>query len=168
MKVILYMQITANGFIAKPDDNTDWISSEDWANYNTTVQKTGAVIIGRKTYELIAKQTGFDDLEKVKVVVVSHNDFETVIENHLKASTPQQALELLKDCSEVIVGGGGTLNSSFMKAGLVDGIYLDVEPVIFGKGIPVFAPEDFECELELLETRNITKNSIQLHYGVKK
>jgi riboflavin biosynthesis pyrimidine reductase len=30
MKVILYMAITANGIIAKADDDTSWISKEEW------------------------------------------------------------------------------------------------------------------------------------------
>lgn len=32
--------------------------------------------------------------------------------------------------------------------------------------IPVFAPEDFEYELELLEVKNLNKNTVQLNYKV--
>lgn len=55
-----------------------------------------------------------------------------------------------------------------MKEGLIDEIFLDVEPVVFRKGIKLFADADFEAKLELLETRNFSNNEVQLHYKVLK
>lgn len=55
-----------------------------------------------------------------------------------------------------------------MKEDLIDEIYLDVEPLVFGKGIPIFREADFEYELELMEIKKLNKNTIQLHYRVKK
>jgi len=78
------------------------------------------------------------------------------------------ALDILKDADEVVVAGGGKLNASFLKEGLVDEIYLDVEPIAFGKGIKLFDDEDFEVNLELIEVNKISQNEIQLHYKVKK
>ena len=69
---------------------------------------------------------------------------------------------------KILVGGGGKINSSFMKEGLVDEIIIQIEPLIFGKGIKLFADEDFEAKLKLLETKMLSKNEIQLHYKVKK
>ena len=54
-----------------------------------------------------------------------------------------------------------------MRERLINEIYLDVEPLIFGEGIQVIAPSEFEYELELLEVKNLNKNTIQLHYIVK-
>lgn len=55
-----------------------------------------------------------------------------------------------------------------MKEGLVDEIYLDIEPIVLGKGIQLFEDADFESKLELLETRKFSNNEIQLHYKVLK
>ena len=66
------------------------------------------------------------------------------------------------------LAGGGQLNTSFVKENLIDEIYLDVEPLVFGKGIRVFAEGDFELELELLETKKLNPNTVQLHYKVLK
>jgi dihydrofolate reductase len=51
---------------------------------------------------------------------------------------------------------------------LVDEIYLDIEPIAFGSGIPLFRDKDFECKLKLLGQKNISDNEIQLHYAVLK
>lgn len=57
---------------------------------------------------------------------------------------------------------------AFMKEGLINEIYLDVEPLIFGKGIKLFADSDFEYNLELLEVNKLNENTVQLHYKVIK
>lgn len=67
-----------------------------------------------------------------------------------------------------MVCGGGKLNAAFMKENLIDEIYLDVEPVVHGKGIRLFADADFEAKLKLLGTNKFSKNEIQMHYRVIK
>lgn len=62
----------------------------------------------------------------------------------------------------------GHVNSLFMKEGLIDEIYLDVEPIIFGKGIPLFTSEDFEYNFQMLDFKKLNENTIQLHYKVLK
>ena len=39
MKVILYMAITANGMIGKPDGNSDFTSEADGESFNAICQK---------------------------------------------------------------------------------------------------------------------------------
>ena len=73
-----------------------------------------------------------------------------------------------KGFTSALVGGGGKLNASFMKENLVDEIYLDVEPVVLGKGVKLFDDGEFEKSLELLVIKKISKDEIQLHYKVKK
>ena len=61
---------------------------------------------------------------------------------------------------------GGKLATSFLKEGLVNEIYLNVEPIVFGKGIPIFTNENFEKNLELLQVKKFSKNEVRLHYMV--
>ncbi len=37
----------------------------------------------------------------------------------------------------VLVIGGGTINSKFVKEGLIDEIIFDIHPIILGDGVPV-------------------------------
>ena len=154
--------------IAKSDDDTSWISKEEWSSYSLAVRSAGCLIVGSRTYNIFTKQPEFSELSNVKFVVVSEDNFETLAPNHLIAHSPKEALELLKDFKEVIVAGGGILNASFLAENLVDDIYLDIEPIILGEGIPVFKDKNFERNLRLIGQNKITDNEIQLHFEVLK
>ena len=87
----------------------------------------------------------------------------------LNKEQPEEAIKHLETLGfqEALVLGGSKINSSFMKNGLVDEIYLDVHAHILGQGIPLFAPADFEYKLELLEIKKLSEQTLQLHYKVK-
>ena len=165
MKVVLYMAITANGYIAKENNETPW-SDEEWKIFSEKVKEIKNLVIGRKTFEIMEQGEEFQKIGNPFTVIVS-----THKENNSNCvNSPEQAIDLLKEkgFSKILVAGGGMLNSSFMQKGLVDEIYLDVEPFLFGKGIKLFAENDFETKLELLETKQLSKNVIQLHYKILK
>lgn len=82
-------------------------------------------------------------------------------------NSPGQAVDLLrKNFKQALVAGGGTLNAAFMEQGLIDEIYLDVEPTALGDGIKLFSGETFDVKLELLGVKHLSKNELQLHYQV--
>ncbi len=162
------MAISLNGMIAKSDDDTNWISKEEWDSYSLAVRTAGNLIVGHRTYNILTKQPEFSEFKDVKLVVVAQEDFETLSPNHLVAHSPKEALELLNDFEQVIVAGGGVLNASFVEENLIDEIYIDVEPIILGKGISLFWNKDFERNLKLIGQKKITDNEIQLHYEIKK
>lgn len=171
IKVILYMAISVNGMVAKLDDDTSWTSEEDWKSFNSVGKKVGNIIMGRRTFEIMREDNQFP-VEDLFNVVVTHQDVKN--EWGEKAlftpNSPEWILTKLEEMGfkEAFIGGGGGINSLFLKSGLVDEIYLDVEPVVFGKGIPLFAPEEFEYQLELLDSRKLNNNTIQLHYRVNR
>ena len=154
--------------IAKSDDDTSWISKEEWDSYSLAVRTAGNLIVGHRTYNILTKQPEFSEFKDVKLVVVAQEDFQTLSQNHLVAHSPKEALKLLSDFEQVIVAGGGALNASFLEESLVDEIYLDIEPIILSKGIPLFRDKDFERNLKLVGQKKISDNEIQLHYEVLK
>ena len=139
-------------------------------NGTFTVQfrQSANMIIGHRTYDILTKQPEFAELENVKIAVVSHKNFQTLNKKHFVAKSPQEALNIFTDCKEVVVAGGSILNAGFMREKLIDELYLDIEPLLVGKGIPLFAQEDFEARLELIEVKKLTKNELQLHCKVVK
>jgi len=164
------MAMSLNGMIAKTNDNTSWITPEEWNSYSSTVRKAGALIVGRRTYNILTKQPEFKEFKNVKLVVVSKKQNpELVNDSHLIAESPEKALELLKDFKEIIVAGGGILDNSFIEKNLVDEVYIDIEPIILTKGIPLFAGEKIiEINLKLIGQKKISENEIQLHYKIIK
>lgn len=168
MKVILYMAISLNGMIAKSDDDTSWISKEEWDSYSLAVRTAGNLIVGHRTYGILTKQPEFSEFKDVKLIVVAHEDFQTLSPNHTVTHSPKEALKLLSNFDHIVIAGGGALNASFLEEKLVDEIYLDIEPIILGQGIPLFRGKDLECNLKLVGQKKISDNEIQLHYEVLK
>lgn len=171
MKTILYMATTINGLIAKHDDTAEFLTEAEAASYVAAVKGAGAAVVGRRTYEVLSEQPEFEEFTNagVRMVVLSQkDDIKLKSETHAIAHSPKEALEVLKDCNEVVVAGGGKVNAAFMEAGLIDEIYLDIEPAVLGKGIPFFDGEDFEASLQLLDQKMLSPHEIQLHYRVVK
>lgn len=174
MKVVLYMAISVNGYIAKENDDTSWVSETEWKGYSDMIKKAGNMIIGRRTYEIMLRNDEFNksELTKIKTVVIS-NDASLPIHNSkfvFIAKSSKEAIDILRKqgFKTIMICGGGELNSSFIKENLMDEIYLDIEPIVFGSGIKLFSDSIFESRLELLETKKISDNEIQLHYKVQK
>jgi len=168
MKVILYMATTVNGYISKENNETPW-SEEEWLSFSKFVKDTKNIIVGKNTYEIMIESNEFKKIGNPFTVIVSKKDF-VHNSNFAIAKSPKEALKILKEkhFAKALVAGGGMLNSSFMKEKLIDEIYLDVEPLVFGKGIKLFSDNNFEAKLELIKTKKLSKNTIQLHYRIKK
>jgi dihydrofolate reductase len=168
MQVMLYMATTVNGYIAKENNETPW-SDDEWQSFSQFVKEIGNIIVGKNTYEIMKEEDEFNKIGNPFTIVVSKEDF-IHNSNFAIAKSPKEALKILKEknFSKAIVAGGGMLNSSFMKEHLIDEIYLDVEPLVFGKGIKLFSDNDFDAKFELTETKKLSKNTIQLHYKVLK
>lgn len=163
------MAISVNGMIAKSDDNTSWITPEEWRSYSLFVRKAGNLIVGRRTYEILTKQPEFAEFKDIKLVVVSKKqDINLVSRKHLIAESPKKALTFLKNFKRIVVAGGGTLNNSFLEENLIDEIYLDVEPIIITTGIPLFKGKEFVKNLKFINQQKISENEIQLHYTIVK
>lgn len=172
MKVILSMAMTANGIIATEKDDTSFVSETEWKHFLQMAQKIGNMIIGRRTYEVMNKKGEFEGLERVTILVMSHEPrTESSYPNvHFSTKSPAELLKQLeaRGFESVLVAGGGKVNAAFMKAGLVDEVYLSIEPVVMGKGIRLFFEEDFTHSLELVGVSKLSQNEIRLHYRVKK
>ncbi len=171
MKVILYMAITPNGMIATKDDDTSWVTETEWKSFSDMIKEHRNMIIGRRTYEVMLKNNEFNrsNLNNIKTVVLTSKSLK--VHNPklvFTAKKPHDALDMLKGFSTIMVCGGGGLNSSFMGEKLVDEIYLDIEPLVLGKGIKLFEDADFTAELELVGTKRLSDNEIQLHYKIKR
>jgi dihydrofolate reductase len=163
------MATTINGLIAKENDDTSFVTKRDWKSFLELVKKQGHVVIGRRTYEVTSPE---EFVKSSLYVIMTHK-------KSLKKKTPKviftnkspkNIIKMLGNMGfkKVLIAGGGKLNSAFMKEKLIDEIYLDIEPTIFGKGIKLFAEEDFEAKLKLIGTKKLSPNEIQLHYKVLK
>lgn len=165
------MGVSINGYIAKTDGNSEWTSEEDLRGFFENSKKMGNIIMGANTFREALRQGYFPFPEALNIVVTHERPDNAWGEKVIFTDrAPKEILEMLveKGFGEAFLAGGSKLNSSFAKEKLIDEIYLDVEPFVFGSGISVFAQSDFEFELRLLEVTKLNADTVQLHYAIIK
>ena len=69
--------------------------------------------------------------------------------------------------TEVAICGGTTIYTMFMKSGLVETLYLTIEPKLFGKGMGIFN-DDLNTNLELVSKEVTESGTILLEYKILK
>jgi dihydrofolate reductase len=169
MKVILLMAVTVDGKIAKRADHAAmWTSKADKKLFVEETKKAGVIIMGQTTYGTIGRPLP----GRLNIVMNPKPDASLNLPNTLEF-TNTQPKELLVELEKrgfesVILGGGATINGLFLKLGLIDEVWLTVEPKIFGDGLSLFKDADADLSLELIEIKNLDKNVIQLRYRVIK
>ena len=172
MKTILYMAMTVNGKIAGADDDTRWTSQEDWDGFRAMCRKVGNAIIGKRTYDMVTKEG--TQLGDILTVVLTHDSALLLKKSPHTIFTDKPLKDVLtmlgeKGFKEALVAGGGILNAAFLKEWLIDEVYIDIEPLILGRGIPLFADADVSPRLKLLDVKSLSnRQTVQLHYKVIK
>jgi dihydrofolate reductase len=167
MKVSIYIATSANGFISNTRNAPDWLSNEYGQGLYSICEKTKAVIMGRTTYDILAPD--HLPLKNEGTTVVLTKNKQAKADNKTVTFTQNTPGEIVKMLSEkfhkeaVIIGGAMTMGQ-FMNAGLVNDIYLIVEPVMFGRGLSLLTGVTNEFKLNLLEVTKLNRNSVQLHY----
>lgn len=164
------MAISLNGYIATLDGQEDFLSSDNWNIFADHVNKIGCLIWGHKTYQQVIKWPTkyLDSLQNSTKIVLAHDPATKLDPRFILANTPEQAIRILQDrgFDKAILTGGATNNTEFAKRGLINEVFLTVDSMIIGKGIPLFKPEDFTLELKLIEMRQVTQKVIALRYSV--
>ena len=163
------MAISIDGFIAKKDGDSDWVSPVDSANFEQKIKEKGCIIVGRRTFD---RYQG--DLYPVKdvtnIVVTSNSSLKSEQDNVVYAQTPKEAIKLAqgRGHDKALLIGGGTTNGLFLKEGLIDEVFLSVHPLILGNGIKLFEGIETDLKLRFIDQKELGEGLAQLHYRVVK
>ena len=159
MHTFLIVAMTADGKIAKHTNHlASWTSKEDKKFFVERTKTAGVLIMGQTTYETIGRA-----MPGRLTIVYSKKTYEGV------ETTTKDPAELLKDLEargfgEVAICGGSTIYTMFMKAKLIDTLYITVEPLLFGEGLSIFN-EPLDVKLQLKSFKNLSYNVLLLEYG---
>ncbi len=170
MKATIFMAVSVNGFVARRDGDEDFLPLEGWVQMINFAKKYGHFIWGRKTYEAVKSWGGdfMKDIENIPIIIVSGSKKLSYSENVTVCSSPIEAIKIVKQMGKkrAFLCGGPTLNTAFIKAGLVDEIILNYNPTILANGIKLFSESDFELKLKLKEVKNLSPDIVQMRYSV--
>ena len=158
-KVILYISMSLDGYIATKDNSLDFLSiveqeGEDYG-YIDFVKSVDAVIIGRKTYEKVIEM-GYEYPHKDKDVYIVTRAAKPSIGN-FKFYTGEltQLVNSLKHQSgkNIYCDGGAEIVNELIKNDSVDEYIISVIPILLGDGIKLFKDGRPEQNLELVSAQ---------------
>ncbi|MEU1423520.1 dihydrofolate reductase family protein [Kitasatospora sp. NPDC005751] len=175
-RIIADISVSLDGFVTGPDPGPDsglgtggealhtWAFSDDPDDRRLLREATGrsgAVLLGRRLFDLVDGPRGWDDetgygaaeVGKPAFVVVTSSrpesvrlgaldwtfvttglpDAVTAARRHAEAASANSGRDL-----DVVLMGGGALIRSALDAGLVDLLSLHLAPVLLGAGTPLF------------------------------
>lgn len=144
-----------------------WRSKEDGEWFTKITKEASVMVVGSTTYKTFRVKRAPSG--RRLVIYTNHPE---AIEGEGVETTNEDPraliLRLERDGLQMVtVIGGSMINKLFLDSGMVDELYLTVEPVLFGAGVPLFSGP-VAAKLQLLDERKLNDSTLLLHYAVRK
>jgi dihydrofolate reductase len=183
-KVKLQVQVSADLYMGGPDGEMDWLHfpwSDDFSAYTQALtDSVDTIILGRRLAEGFIPawasgppgetQEAIDFMNDTPKVVISKSLTESPWDNAVVAADLVPAVTELKAGTgkDIIVYGGSTLVQDMIANGLIDDLYLFVNPTAIGTGLPVFPRTGAGRPLTRVEARPFECGVTVFHYQPKR
>jgi len=172
MKVTLAMVISIDGRITDGDNpgTMAWASPEDQDVFQQHRDTHDCIVMGRATYAAV-RPILQPTASKPRVVLTrSPQRFAQEVAPGLEfsAQDPAELLDRLErqGFRKVLLVGGSETNPRFLDAGLVDELFVTVEPLLFGSGLPFTQPLQQTRSFHLLSSQRLnSRGTLLLHYS---
>lgn len=155
MAIFFYGCITLDGFLADKNHQIDWlheIGSVEETSYDEFYSKMDILIMGRKTYDDIKDMPELDSFygNTKNYVFTNQNKENTSLFEFVSSDIIDFVSKIPKEKNIWIVGGNSLL-APLLDAQLIDKMYLQLAPVLLGKGIPLFTQKEGKQLFDLIE-----------------
>ena len=172
MTVSVFVGASLDGFIARPNDDLDFLppGGGEPHGYNEFIASIDAIVIGRKTFEKVLTFDTWPYGDK-RVVVLSSRPVDLsaagkgVVEQ--MAGPPAEIVSKLaaSGAHNLYVDGGITIQG-FLRAGLVERLIITRVPVLIGDGIPLFGALTRDLRLRHVATQHYPSGLVKSEYHV--
>lgn len=182
-RVIVGMTMSLDGFVADKRGSAGPLYPDLAAlrgtNYmNAAIEETGAVLMGRRTFEMADPNSYVGEYEfQVPIFVLTHEPPQVAPkqDEHLTFTFVTEGLESAIAQATAAAGhkvvqvvGGASLAQQLLLADLADELSVDVMPVLLGTGLRFFANARLErVQLEKLRVQEVGART-SLSFRVKK
>lgn len=143
-----------------------WTSKEDRRFFQKSLSRADAVVVGRNTYLAAA-----DRLRRRNTFVLSRRPKTATRRGMVTFVNPDKVnpAELLQKYRTVAVLGGGAVYRLMLERGLLDEMFVTVEPLIFGRGKEMFVSGTRTTKLTLISLKRLNhRGTLLLHYKITK
>ena len=165
-KVVLFIAISLDGYIASSDGTVDWLFHDADYGYTEFMASVDAVVMGRKTWE---QARTFEDVPFAgkQVIVFSRcqsraNESRILfVQGDPETMIPRIQSTIKKD---IWLLGGGNLIQQFIGSNLIDEFRIFVHPIILGQGIPLFLRQSGRTDLSFESIQSFPSGLVELKY----
>ncbi len=171
-KVVLYIAMSIDGFIAAEGDNIDFLSmvevpGEDYG-YSDFQQQVDTLIWGRRTYDKVMSfDIPFPHTDKRCIVLSRSRSGKDENVEFYGGALPDLITELTSsEGKDIYCDGGGEVVFELLSAGLIDRMIISVIPHLVGSGIRLFKEGRPEEKLKLTRSLTFPSGLVQLWYDV--
>jgi dihydrofolate reductase len=172
--VIVHIAASADGYIARPDGDLDWLTSRPapagFYGMNAFMRSIDTLLLGRKTYEVSLRMGGKFDKKSRNIVFSRHAppaDAPSGVEFVSGAIGPFLSRLREQPGKDIWLMGGGELIASFLDEQAIDEFVISVVPVFIGDGIPLIARRHRHVLLDLRSIERFEDGLVQLRYRVQ-
>jgi len=177
-KLIAAINMTLDGFC----DHTTMIADEEiHQHYNELLSNAGTLLYGRITYQLmesywpsvVKNPTGNKPMDEFAVLIenISKIVFSHTLKNvdwkntELKKEViKEEVLELKQRGDKNILVGSPSLIVALAQLDLIDEYQLGVQPIIIGRGLPLFKNVKDRINLKLIKSKTFGCGAVALYY----
>lgn len=169
-RVRVFVACSLDGFIAGSDDDLSWLPGpvgEDDYGYGAFMAGVGALLMGRRTYDVVEGLPGAWPYGDRPVLVATTRALTPSNATVRAVAGPidtlvQAAREAAGD-RDVYIDGGNLIRQA-LDAGLVDELTITLVPMVLGEGLPLLAGTKARHSLERVEVREAAGGLVQLTY----
>lgn len=161
-KVVLYIAMSLDGYIADKDGGVTWLTgdgsgSESVDSYNDFIHTVDTVIMGYQTYHQIVTELSPDVwvyADKI-TYVMTHKQIENQ-ENIIFTDDLQELVTMLKskEGKNIWICGGAAIVNQLIDIDFIDEYCITIVPILLGNGIPLFEKHQREIKLKLLASQS--------------
>ena len=165
----MFIACSLDGFIAGPGGDLSWLPEPDPAEdygYHSFLAETGAILMGRATYDVASGFAAWPYGEKPVFVATSRRLEPATPTVRPIAGTPSELLGAVRAHTDgAVYLDGGALIRSFLDEGLIDEVTVTIVPVVLGSGIALFAGCARSHPLALTDASPYPGGLVQLRYA---
>jgi dihydrofolate reductase len=168
-KLILYIAMSLDGYIAKPNDDLSFLSivekeGEDYG-YADFVSTIDTVIMGRKTYDWVTKRVDFPHADKY-AFIITRTARPSIGKTVFYTGDLSDLVKKLKtkERKNIFCDGGAEVVNDLLKDDLIDELVISVIPVLVGNGIKLFKDGRPEQKLKLVSVKSFDTGLAQLQF----
>ncbi len=174
-KISLFIAMSLDGYIAKPNDNLDFLKLVEKEGvdygYGEFTNTIDTFIIGRKTYDYVLKNVGSSHYDNGQrdVYVITRTERPKVGRTTFYTGNLSELVKRLKSekGKNIYCDGGAEVINELLKHDLIDEFIISVIPVLLGNGTRLFKDGRPEQTLEFIEVKTYETGVTQVYYKRK-